>query len=94
MADPIDVNAELLAGREVTAQQVQEATRAAIHQLAPLRTADPPVVVEVWDAWRRDWYRGEVLHWRGDRVNVRYSSAPGLSHLVWLPVDAVRRVEG
>lgn len=88
-----DPNAALRAGREVTVEEVQEATRAAVHQLAPLVTADPPVDVEVWDAWHKDWYPGQVTAWRADRVHVRYSRGPGLVHLVWLPADAVRRAK-
>lgn len=94
MSDPVEnVNAELRAGREVTVEEAQAATRGAVHQLALLVHADPPVEVEVWDAWHRDWYAGQVEAWRGDRVSVRYSRGPGLTHLVWLPADAVRRVE-
>lgn len=89
-----DVNAELLAGREVTREDVQAAVRAMTEQAGPLHTLDPPEPVEVWDPWHPGWWPGLATHWRGDRVNVRYSSAPGLSHLVWLPADAVRRVEG
>lgn len=54
------------------------------------RVADPPVPVEVDDSGGT--WPGLVLGWRGDRVYVRYSEGPGLTHLTWVPASHVRRV--
>jgi hypothetical protein len=37
-------------------------------------------------------YPGWVTGWRGERVDVEYSVAVGMKHMLWLPAERVRRL--
>lgn len=51
----------------------------------------PPEPIPVEVLHEGEWWPGQCLAWRGDRVSVRFSRGVGLTHLMWVPADAVRR---
>lgn len=51
-----------------------------------------PIMVEVYDERDGLWWPGWCSAWRGDRVSVSFTKAPGMKYMLWLPAEHVRRV--
>jgi len=62
---------------------------ASIHDLGPNHKLDPPLVVEVLHDGT--WFGGLAHAWRGQRVQVTFTVAPGMSFSRWEPAERVRR---